>query len=133
MPQRCSVEGVGEYIFHYHIVDGVCYMALFDKGYPKNLAFAFLEDVHKLFQEDLKREFATWRFLTRATRRIWPLLSWRTSTSFSRRTLSGSLAQARLTTGRTSRPSRSRTTLSNSTGRSQRKRPSTGTRLRARP
>merc|ERR1719394_1705719 len=41
------------------MVDGVCFMSLFDKGYPKNLAFAFLEDVHRLFQEELKREFGT--------------------------------------------------------------------------
>merc|ERR1719460_2695044 len=59
MPPRLSVEGVGDFIFHYISKDGVCYLALFDKGYPKNLAFAFLEDIHKLFQEDLKREFGT--------------------------------------------------------------------------
>jgi len=59
MPPRCSVEGAGSNVFHYMMVDGVCYMALFDRGYPKNLAFAFLEDVHKSFQEELKREFGT--------------------------------------------------------------------------
>mmetsp|Transcript_27746 Transcript_27746/g.60674 ORF Transcript_27746/g.60674 Transcript_27746/m.60674 type:complete len:226 (+) Transcript_27746:89-766(+) len=59
MPPRCSVEGAGEFIFHYKMEDGVCYMALFDKSYPKNLAFAFLEDIHKAFQEELKREFGT--------------------------------------------------------------------------
>merc|ERR1719460_3116479 len=59
MPPRLSVEGVGDFIFHYISKDGVCYLALFDKGYPKNLAFAFLEDIHKLFQEELKREFGT--------------------------------------------------------------------------
>jgi vesicle transport protein SEC22 len=59
MPPRLSVEGVGDFIFHYITKEGVCYLALFDKGYPKNLAFAFLEDIHKLFQEDLKREFGS--------------------------------------------------------------------------
>jgi len=59
MPPRCSVEGAGDFVFHYTMVDGVCYMALFDKSYPKNLAFAFLEDIHRLFQEELKREFGT--------------------------------------------------------------------------
>jgi len=59
MPQRMSVEVAGEFIFHYITKDGVSYLALFDKGYPKNLAFSFLEDIHKLFQEDLKREFGT--------------------------------------------------------------------------
>merc|ERR1719436_2207620 len=58
MPPRCSVEGAGDFVFHY-MVEGVCYMSLFDKGYPKNLAFAFLEDIHRLFQEELKREFGT--------------------------------------------------------------------------
>merc|ERR1712137_176329 len=42
MPNRCSVED-----------------AVFDRSYPKNLAFAFLEEVAKLFQEELKREFGT--------------------------------------------------------------------------
>merc|ERR1740130_1756531 len=59
MPPRCSVEAAGDFIFHYKMEDGVCYMALFDKGYPKNLAFSFLEDIHRLFQEELKREFGT--------------------------------------------------------------------------
>merc|ERR1712146_576240 len=51
--------GVGSFIFHYITKDGVCYLALFDSGYPKNLAFSFLEEIHKLFQEDLKREFGS--------------------------------------------------------------------------
>eukprot|EP00933_Yihiella_yeosuensis_P037613 TRINITY_DN31603_c0_g1_i1.p1 TRINITY_DN31603_c0_g1~~TRINITY_DN31603_c0_g1_i1.p1 ORF type:complete len:225 (+),score=50.28 TRINITY_DN31603_c0_g1_i1:136-810(+) len=59
MPPRCSVEGAGDFVFHYSMDNGVCYMALFDRSYPKNLAFAFLEDVHRLFQEELKREFGT--------------------------------------------------------------------------
>lgn len=59
MPPRLSVEGVGNFVFHYVTKDGVCYLALFDNSYPKNMAFAFLEDIHKLFQEDLKREFGT--------------------------------------------------------------------------
>jgi len=59
MPPRCSVECAGNSVFHYTMDDGICYMALFDRGYPKNLAFAFLEDIHRLFQEELKREFGT--------------------------------------------------------------------------
>eukprot|EP00439_Symbiodinium_sp_Y106_P034692 s713_g4.t1 len=59
MPPRCSVEGAGEFVFHYTMENGVCYMALFDKGYPKNLAFCFLEDIHMLFQQELQREFGT--------------------------------------------------------------------------
>merc|ERR1712151_922138 len=34
-------------------------MALFDNSYPKNLSFAFIEEIHRLFQEELKREFGT--------------------------------------------------------------------------
>eukprot|EP00927_Polykrikos_kofoidii_P077371 TRINITY_DN74314_c0_g1_i1.p2 TRINITY_DN74314_c0_g1~~TRINITY_DN74314_c0_g1_i1.p2 ORF type:complete len:226 (-),score=53.51 TRINITY_DN74314_c0_g1_i1:47-724(-) len=59
MPPRCSVETSADVIFHYKMEDGVCYMALFDKGYPKNMAFAFLEEISRLFQEELKREFGT--------------------------------------------------------------------------
>merc|ERR1719482_272933 len=59
MPPRLSVEGVGDFIFHYITKEGVCYLALFDKSYPKKLAFAFLEDIHRCFQEELKREFGT--------------------------------------------------------------------------
>jgi len=58
-PARCSIDGAGEFVFHYMIEDGVCYMGLWDKNYPKKLSFAFLEDVHKSFQEELKREFGT--------------------------------------------------------------------------
>eukprot|EP00929_Paragymnodinium_shiwhaense_P010669 TRINITY_DN115526_c0_g1_i1.p2 TRINITY_DN115526_c0_g1~~TRINITY_DN115526_c0_g1_i1.p2 ORF type:complete len:226 (-),score=82.85 TRINITY_DN115526_c0_g1_i1:131-808(-) len=59
MPPRCSVEASGGLVFHYKMEDGVCYMALFDMAYPKNLAFAFIEEIHRLFQEELKREFGT--------------------------------------------------------------------------
>lgn len=59
MPDKCSVDGAGEYMFHYTMSDGICFMALFDKGYPKNLAFAFLGDIQRLFLEELKREYGT--------------------------------------------------------------------------
>merc|ERR1712039_487653 len=58
-PPKCSVECSADCVFHYTMGDGVCYMALFDRSYPKNLAFAFMGDVHRLFQEELKREFGT--------------------------------------------------------------------------
>jgi vesicle transport protein SEC22 len=38
------------------IEDGICYLTLTDKSYPKRLAFLFLEDVAKEFVEELKRE-----------------------------------------------------------------------------
>mmetsp|Transcript_99667 Transcript_99667/g.310447 ORF Transcript_99667/g.310447 Transcript_99667/m.310447 type:complete len:226 (+) Transcript_99667:99-776(+) len=59
MPPRCSVECAGNTIFHYTMENGICYMALFDVNYPKNLAFAFLKDIQNLFSEELKREFGT--------------------------------------------------------------------------
>jgi len=57
--QQCSVDGIRGYAFHYRIDDGVCYMVLCDQCYPKGLAFAFLDDVTRAFQEELKREFGT--------------------------------------------------------------------------
>merc|ERR1719469_1156482 len=56
MPPKCSVEA-GNSVFHYICESGVCFMGLFDKNYPKNAAFGFLDDIMKLFQEELKREF----------------------------------------------------------------------------
>merc|ERR1719487_3023491 len=58
-PDRCSIEGAGDFVFHYYIAEGVVYMVLCERSYPKKLAFAFLEDIHKCFQEELKREFGT--------------------------------------------------------------------------
>jgi len=59
MPQKCSVEGAGGFVFHYTMDNGVCFMALFDQSYPKNLAFSFLDDIIMLFQQELQREFGT--------------------------------------------------------------------------
>merc|ERR1719220_2988176 len=59
MPPKCSVDCAGNQVFHYSVENGIVYMALYDHSYPKNLAFAFLDDIHKLFQEELIREFGT--------------------------------------------------------------------------
>jgi len=59
MPPKCSVDCAGNQVFHYSVENGIVYMALYDHSYPKNLAFAFLDEIHKLFQEELKREFGT--------------------------------------------------------------------------
>lgn len=46
----------------YIIEDNVCYLTLCDRDYPKRLAFAFLNDVHQGFQEELKKESGdAWR------------------------------------------------------------------------
>lgn len=57
--QLCSIDGLGAHAFHYRIEDGVCYMVLCDQCYPKGLAFGFLEDFLRAFQEELKVEFGT--------------------------------------------------------------------------
>lgn len=38
------------------IEDGICYLTLTDKTYPKRLAFLFLEDISREFVLDLKAE-----------------------------------------------------------------------------
>lgn len=52
---KMSIES-NPYVFHYMIEDGICYLTLTDKSYPKRLAFLFLEDVAKEFVDELKRE-----------------------------------------------------------------------------
>lgn len=41
----------------YLIDDGICYLTLTDKAYPKRLAFLFLEEVCKEFVDELKAEY----------------------------------------------------------------------------
>ncbi|KAJ3202146.1 Vesicle-trafficking protein S22b, partial [Clydaea vesicula] len=48
--QRCSID-TGNFIFHYYIEYGVCFLAICDKQYPKKLAFQFLEELQKEFNE----------------------------------------------------------------------------------
>jgi len=45
---KCSLES-GAYTFHYMIESGVCYLTLCDKGFPKRLAFLYLEEIHNEF------------------------------------------------------------------------------------
>ncbi|KXZ49507.1 SEC22 protein [Gonium pectorale] len=45
---RMSVES-GKYTFHYLIDSGVCYLTLTEKGYPKKLAFQYLEELTNEF------------------------------------------------------------------------------------
>lgn len=39
----------GQFVFHYLIEGGVCYLTLADKAYPKKLAYQYLEDLQKEF------------------------------------------------------------------------------------
>ncbi|KAJ3085626.1 SNAP receptor [Quaeritorhiza haematococci] len=56
--QRCSIE-TGPYVFHYLIEFGVCYLTLCDRSYPKKLAFSYLEELQKEFQEKYGNEVGT--------------------------------------------------------------------------
>jgi|TARA_B110000977_G_scaffold96984_1_gene127822 vesicle transport protein SEC22 len=47
-PSRMSYES-GPYFLHYMIEGGVCYLTLTDRGYPKKLAYQYLEDLQKEF------------------------------------------------------------------------------------
>lgn len=42
--------------YSYMIDNGICYLTLTDKSYPKRLAFLFLEEISKEFEADLKAE-----------------------------------------------------------------------------
>jgi len=39
------------------IDQGICYLTLTEKNYPKRLAFLFLEEISKDFEQDLKAEY----------------------------------------------------------------------------
>ena len=45
---RLSVDA-GPFMFHYLTEDGVCYLCLADKGYPKKLAYQYLEELQREF------------------------------------------------------------------------------------
>lgn len=54
---RCSIES-GDNTFHYLIEEGVCYLCLANRIYPKKLAFAFLEEIQKEFHENFGSQVA---------------------------------------------------------------------------
>ena len=53
--QRCSLESP-PFIFHYIIEFGVCYLCLCEKSFPKKLAYQYLEELQKEFQEQYGNE-----------------------------------------------------------------------------
>jgi len=57
-PQRATVEA-GDYTYHLAIGGGVCCLGLFDRGYPRTVAFALLDEMFELFHEELKLKFGT--------------------------------------------------------------------------
>ena len=50
---KMSIDS-GPYTFHYVIEhESICYLTLCDKGYPKRLAFLYLEEIHNEFVQHL--------------------------------------------------------------------------------
>lgn len=44
------------------IEQGICYLTLAEKGYPKRLAFMYLEEIHQEFVEELRHDHGEdWR------------------------------------------------------------------------
>ncbi|KAL6459315.1 hypothetical protein MHYP_G00327870 [Metynnis hypsauchen] len=57
-PTRCTLEA-GTMAFHYVIEKGVCYLVLCEAGFPKKLAFAYLEDLQAEFHEQHGKKVPT--------------------------------------------------------------------------
>ncbi|CAN0242868.1 unnamed protein product [Pylaiella littoralis] len=58
---KCSIES-RPYVFHYMIDQGICYLTLAEKGYPKRLAFLYLEEIHQEFVGELRQDYGEeWR------------------------------------------------------------------------
>ena len=54
-PTKCSIES-GPYTFHYVIADGICYLAMTHKSYPKRLIFQYLSEISREFIEEVARD-----------------------------------------------------------------------------
>lgn len=50
-PSKCTIES-GNYVFHYSIDNGVCYLVLVERSFPKRHAFAYLEDIQTEFSSE---------------------------------------------------------------------------------
>lgn len=59
-PAKCTLEAGPSFYYHYIVENGVCYMALTARGYPKRLAFAYLEELQQLFERDHGHEVSTY-------------------------------------------------------------------------
>ena len=66
-PSRMSYES-GEYFMHYVIENGVCYLTLCDRNYPKKLAYSYLEGERKRFLRLSLARAVFDRFAARETR-----------------------------------------------------------------
>ena len=45
---KCTIES-GSFNFHYYIDQGICYLCICEKVFPRRLAFSFLEEIAKEF------------------------------------------------------------------------------------
>jgi len=57
-PSRMSYES-GPYYLHYLIEAGVCYLTLCERGYPKKLAYQYLEDLQREFHHQNQDQVGT--------------------------------------------------------------------------
>lgn len=57
-PSRLSYES-GPYYLHYIIEAGVCYLTLCERGYPKKLAYQYLEDLQREFHQQNHEQVGT--------------------------------------------------------------------------
>jgi vesicle transport protein SEC22 len=58
-PQRCTLEGISSFLFHYTIDQNIIYLILVEREYPRRLAFQFLEEVSKNFNRTHGQEAAS--------------------------------------------------------------------------
>jgi len=56
-PLKCTIES-GAYVFHYSINEGVCYLVLVERSFPKRHAFAYLEDITNEFVKEYGMQVA---------------------------------------------------------------------------
>lgn len=57
-PSRMSYES-GPYYLHYLIEAGVCYLTLSERGYPKKLAYQYLEELQREFHHQNQNQVET--------------------------------------------------------------------------
>lgn len=60
-PSKMTIDA-GSFLISYIVEDGVIFLTLADRTYPRKLAFSYLTDVHKQFVEELSKEFGPSNF-----------------------------------------------------------------------
>jgi hypothetical protein len=62
-------------------MEGVCYLTLSDRGFPKRLAFLYLEEIHAGFVEELERDHGMyWRDVVTTVARPYAFIKFGAST-----------------------------------------------------